>query len=129
MTDPATGAVPPEPPDDPDEDQVTSVEEIAEEIAEVEGRRYPSTLGGLLYLGVLAAGAVGIALAALDDWRLGVSVLAGAMMAAAAMRLLLPARDAGMLAVRHRLVDVTLLGGVGGLLLFLARTIPNQPGL
>ena len=42
---------------------------------------------------------------------------------------LLPARDAGMLAVRHRLVDVVLLGGVGGLLLFLARTIPNQPGL
>nr|WP_276509521.1 DUF3017 domain-containing protein [Nocardioides marinisabuli] len=83
----------------------------------------------MIYLGVLAAGAVGIVLAGRDDWRLGVSVLAGALMAAAAARLVLPARDAGMLAVRHRLVDVALLGGVGGLLLFLARTIPNQPGL
>ncbi|MEP7739482.1 DUF3017 domain-containing protein [Nocardioides sp. 31GB23] len=129
MNDPAAGAEPPEPPVDPDEEHVPSVDEIADEIAEEEGRRYPSTLGGLLYLGVLAAGAVGIALAVLGDWRVGVSVLAGAMVAAATMRLVLPARDAGMLAVRHRLVDVLLLGGVGGLLLFLARTIPNQPGL
>lgn len=129
MNDPAAGAEPPEPPVDPDEEHVPSVDEIADEIAEEEGRRYPSTLGGLLYLGVLAAGAVGIALAVLDDWRVGVSVLAGAMVAAATMRLVLPARDAGMLAVRHRLVDVLLLGGVGGLLIFLARTIPNQPGL
>ncbi|MBM7509256.1 hypothetical protein JOE61_003070 [Nocardioides salarius] len=129
MNDPAAGAEPPEPPVDPDEEHVPSVDEIADEIAEEEGRRYPSTLGGLLYLGVLAAGAVGIALAVLGDWRVGVSVLAGAMVAAATMRLVLPARDAGMLAVRHRLVDVLLLGGVGGILLFLARTIPNQPGL
>jgi hypothetical protein len=34
-----------------------------------------------------------------------------------------------MLAVRHRIVDVLLLGALGGTLLFLARTIPNQPGL
>ncbi|MEN8704871.1 MAG: DUF3017 domain-containing protein [Nocardioides marinisabuli] len=128
MSDPAGGTDPEEPSYDAAE-QPTSVEEIAEEIAEEEGRRYPSTLGGLIYLGVLAAGAVGIVLAGRDDWRLGVSVLAGALMAAAAARLVLPARDAGMLAVRHRLVDVALLGGVGGLLLFLARTIPNQPGL
>ena len=44
----ATGAVPPEPPVDPDEEPTPSVEEIAEETAEEEGRRYPSTIGGLL---------------------------------------------------------------------------------
>ena len=40
----------------------------------------------------------------------------------------MPAKDAGMLAVRHRILDVVLLGTLGGLLLFLARTVPNQPG-
>ncbi|ANH36721.1 hypothetical protein I601_0268 [Nocardioides dokdonensis FR1436] len=118
-----------EPTIEPADDLPPSVEEIAEEIHEEEGRRYPSTIGGLLYLCVLATGALGITLAALGDWRLGVTVLAGALMAGAGLRLVLPARDAGMLAVRHRFLDVALLGGVGGLMLFLARTIPNQPGL
>lgn len=112
------------------EDPVPSVSDIAEEIAEEEGRRYPSTIGGLFYLGVLGAASLGVALAWLgDDWRLGVTWISGSLLAAAGLRLVLPTRDAGMLAVRHRLVDVVLLGTVGGVLLFLARTIPNQPGL
>ena len=48
---------------------------------------------------------------------------------AAGLRLVLPRKDAGMLAVRHRLVDVLLLGSVAALLWFLAVTIPNPPGL
>jgi hypothetical protein len=32
-----------------------------------------------------------------------------------------------MLAVRHRLIDVTLLAAMGGLLWFLAVSIPDQP--
>lgn len=119
-------ALPPEELEDP----VPTVSEIAEEIAEEEGRRYPSTIGGFFYLWVLAAAALGVAWAWLgDDWRLGVTWISGALLAAAALRLVLPTRDAGMLAVRHRLVDVLLLGTLGGTLLFLARTIPNQPGL
>jgi hypothetical protein len=39
----------------------------------------------------------------------------------------LPARDAGMLAVRRRWLDCLMLAGVGALLIFLAATIPNQP--
>lgn len=114
----------------PEPDGVPSVPEIAEEIAEEEGRRYPSTIGGFFYLWVLLAAALGVAWAWLgDDWRTGVTWIAGSLLTAAALRLVLPARDAGMLQVRHRLVDVLLLGGVGGALLFLARTIPNQPGL
>lgn len=112
-----------------DADVVPDTSEIADEIAEEEGRRYPSTLGGFFYLWVLAAAAVGVAIAWLGhDWRLGVTWISGSLIAASALRLLMPAKDAGMLAVRHRLVDVVLLGTLGGLLLFLARTVPNQPG-
>ena len=93
----------------------------------VEPRRYPSTIGGALYLAVLIVCLVGIGLVSTGEWRTGVKVLAGALVGAAALRLVLPERDAGMLAVRHRAIDVTLLAGVGGLLYFLAVSIPDQP--
>ena len=86
-------------------------------------------IGGFLYLGVLAATAFGVWLVATDDWRVGVRWEAGALIAAAVIRLVLRKQHAGMLAVRHRLVDVVVLGGCGALLLFLAATIPNQPPL
>lgn len=90
-------------------------------------RRYPSTVGGALYLLVMMALMVGLVLTAVEDWRLGVRWMAGSLLFAAACRLLLPTRQAGMLAVRHRVVDVLLLVGVGGALIFLAGSIPNQP--
>ncbi|GEP36686.1 hypothetical protein NPS01_03490 [Nocardioides psychrotolerans] len=90
-------------------------------------RRYPSTIGGACYLGVLITTSVGFAIVLGGNWRLGIRWLASALLAAATLRLVLPQRDAGMLAVRHRLVDVGLLAGVGGLLLFLVETIPDQP--
>ena len=93
-------------------------------------RRYPSTIGGAFYIGILIATTVGIAIVYQShDWRLGVRVVAGALGAAALLRLVLPQRDAGMLAVRHRLIDVGLLVLVGGALFFLAGSIPDQPGL
>ncbi len=108
----------------------------AEEPEEVNGpdppmhaeRRYPSTIGGVFYLLVLAAGATGIAIVWSGDWRLGIRCLAGGLCFAAMLRLVLPTRDAGMLAVRHRFFDAVLLGGVGAALFFLATTIPDQPG-
>lgn len=99
--------------------------EAAEEAAEE--RRYPSTIGGAFYLLVLAAGAVGIAIVWSGDWRLGIRCLAGGLCFASFLRLVLPARDAGMLAVRNRFFDAVLLGGVGAALFFLAATIPDQP--
>jgi len=42
---------------------------------------------------------------------------------------LLPARESGMLAVRRRSIDVTLLAVVGVALFVLSVTIPNQPPL
>jgi Protein of unknown function (DUF3017) len=94
--------------------------------AELTERRYPSTIGGALYLLALCAAAFGIAVVWTGDWRLGIRVVAGALCFAALARLVLPAKDAGMLAVRHRLFDVFVLAGLGGLLFFLTATIPNQ---
>ena len=78
---------------------------------------------------VLAASAVGLGITARGDWRLGVRWIAASLLAAAVLRLVLPARDAGMLAVRRRSVDVALLVVVGLALFVLAATIPNQPPL
>jgi len=90
-------------------------------------RRYPSTIGGALYVLVMIVLLIGIYLVAREDWRVGVRWMAGSMLFAASCRLLLPSRQAGMLAVRNRAVDVALLVGVGGALIFLAESIPNQP--
>ena len=127
------------PPPEPSEVVVPSAEQVAADLRDVapgpdpEGeppeRRHPSTIGGAFYLGILAATAVGLGIVVSGSWRLGVRWVAGALIVAAVLRLVLPRRDAGMLAVRHRLVDCVLLGTVGGVLVFLAQTIPNQPGL
>ena len=121
--------------DDPQSEPVPSPEEIAEELDAVaeergrpeEERLYPSTIGGGFYLVVLALSAVGLGIVWGGDWRLGIRCLAGALCFAALLRLVLPARDAGMLAVRNRFFDAVLLGGVGAAIFFLATTIPNQP--
>jgi hypothetical protein len=103
-------------------------EEPAEEPGEEEPRRYPSTVGGALYLAVLGACVLGIVLAVTGDWRLGIRVVAVSLLGAAALRLVLRERDAGMLAVRHKLVDVAVLAAMGALIYFLAVDIPDQPG-
>lgn len=90
-------------------------------------RRYPSTIGGAFYLLVLAVVAVGMAVVVLDDWRTGIRTMGGALIFAALVRLLLRARDAGMLAVRHKVLDAAVLVLLGGLLIFLAGSIPDQP--
>jgi hypothetical protein len=89
-------------------------------------RRYPSTIGGACYLVVLGVVAVGLGVVASGHWRGGIHVVAGALVGAAALRLVLPARDAGMLAVRHRMLDATLLGVMGVALWVLASTIPDS---
>ena len=111
-----------EPAEEPREEPVDITPEL------VEPRRHPSTIGGALYLVVLLVTAVGIGLVYRShDWRLGVRVVAGALAGAAVLRLLLPQRDAGMLAVRHRFVDVGLVVAVSAALFFLADSIPDQP--
>ena len=93
-----------------------------------EPRRYPSTIGGAFYLLLLGAVAVAMALVALDEWRAGIRLMGGSLVCAALVRLVLRTRDAGMLAVRHKVLDAVVLTALGGALIFLAGSIPDQPG-
>jgi hypothetical protein len=141
---PAGPAPEPEPGAEPDRDQepVPTEAEVADELAAAEAadtaesadgdeaedeRRYPSTIGGAFYILVLAVSAVGIGIVWYGDWRLGVRFLAGSLCAAGALRVVLRQRDAGMLAVRNRFLDATVLVGIGAALFFLTATIPDQP--
>lgn len=96
---------------------------------EPEERRYPSTIGGAFYLLVLAVTVAGLAVASLSDWRIGIRIVGGSLLFAAVVRTALGPRDAGMLAVRHKALDVAVLIGLGVALIFLTTSIPDQPGL
>jgi Protein of unknown function (DUF3017) len=110
-----------------DEPEPVSAEPV---VADGDGdRRYPSTIGGAFYLGVVAVVAVSIGIVTTGNWRLGVRWFGGALLFAAAVRAVLPAKDAGMLAVRRRWWDCFLLVGAGVALILLAGSIPDQPGL
>ncbi|RYP82758.1 DUF3017 domain-containing protein [Nocardioides guangzhouensis] len=87
----------------------------------------PSTVGGVIYLFVLAGAISGVVVAATGPWRTGVSWLAFSLLAAAAARLVLPDADAGMLRVRSKILDAVILVAMGVTILILASTIPDQP--
>ncbi|MCW2813273.1 MAG: hypothetical protein JWN84_728 [Nocardioides sp.] len=109
-------------------DPVEAVEPVEPvEAGPEEPRRYPSTIGGFFYLAILLAALASIGIIVAGDWRVGVRVLGVCLGGAALLRLVLPQRDAGMLAVRHRVVDVVMLAVVAGVLWWLAGSIPDQP--
>jgi hypothetical protein len=118
-------------PDEPPEPVVGGVPDRSESgpqpVEEVPRRRRPSTVGGVVYLVVLAGAGAGVAVVSDGRWRLGVKWISASLLFAAVARLALPSREAGMLAVRRRLIDVTLLTAVGVALWFLSTSIPNQP--
>lgn len=106
-----------------------SVEPVsAEPVDPNDARRYPSTIGGAFYLLVLATVGVAMVLVALGEWRTGIRLMGGTLVLAALVRLVLRARDAGMLAVRHKVLDALILAVLGSALIFLAGSIPDQPG-
>ena len=76
-------------------------------------------------LAVLLVVGVGLLQVTFRHWRLGLVVMGLALVGAGLMRLLLPVRRAGFLAVRSRPVDVVLLTGAGLALAVIARTIPS----
>ncbi len=93
-----------------------------------EPRRYPSTLGGLCYIVVGLAAAVGLGIVAFGPWRTGVTVMGAAVIGGAICRLVLPDDKAGMLKVRRKSLDVLFTGCLGAALITLAIVVPNQPG-
>ena len=88
-------------------------------------RRYPSTIGGAFYLVMLGVAGLGLILVVLDDWRTGVRLIGGSLVFGAVVRVVLPSRDAGMLAVRSKLLDALILAGVGVAIFLLAGSIPE----
>ena len=74
-------------------------------------------LAGLLrqlpLLAVILVVGAGLVLVTFGYWRLGLVVVGAAMIGAALLRLFLPLRRVGFLAVRSRSVDVLLLAGTG----------------
>ena len=76
-------------------------------------------------LAVLIAVGVGLLLVTFEYWRRGLIVMGLALVGAAVLRLLLPVRRVGFLAVRSRPVDVVLLAGTGVVLTLFAVAIPG----
>ena len=76
----------------------------------------------LAVLAVVGAGLVGSGL--LHAWRAGAVVVGLGLLLGGALRLTLPTRQAGLLAVRGRAVDATVLLALGFALVLLANTIP-----
>jgi hypothetical protein len=60
-----------------------------------------------------------------EHWRRGLVIMGLALVGGALLRLLLPLRRAGFLAVRSRPVDVVLLACTGLALIVIALTIPS----
>ena len=85
-------------------------------------------LAGLLrqlpLLAVLVVVGIGLAVVAFGYWRKGIVIVGLALIGAAVLRLLLPVRRVGFLAVRSRPVDVALLAGTGLALGVIVLTIP-----
>ena len=125
------------PPEDSSGHEIVPPEDVppvsAEELVdgtpvEPEERRYPSTLGGAFYLFFLVVVGVGLLVVVLGDWRLGIRIMGGSLLASALVRVVLPSRDAGMLAVRNKPIDALVLVGIGVAMIWLAGSIPDQPG-
>ena len=85
-------------------------------------------LAGLLrqlpLLAVIVVVGIGLLVVTVGHWRQGLVIAALALVGGAALRLLLPVRRVGFLAVRSRSIDVLLLGGAGLALAVIALTIP-----
>jgi hypothetical protein len=86
-------------------------------------------LAGLLrqlpLLAVLVVVGAGLFLVTLDHWRMGLVVVGMALLGAAVLRLLLPVRRAGFLAVRSRPVDVLLMSVAGIAVTVISLEIPG----
>ena len=88
----------------------------------------PQTLGGVVYLGVLASALIGLVVVLAGPWRTGLSWIGAGLLVGSVTRLVLSDRRAGMLRVRRKWSDVLMLTVAGVGLIVLAVVVPNQPG-
>jgi Protein of unknown function (DUF3017) len=75
-------------------------------------------------LAVLITVGIGLLMVTFEHWRKGLVVVGLALVGGAALRLLLPLRRVGFLAVRSRAMDVVLLAGTGLAFTVIALAIP-----
>ena len=87
----------------------------------------PQTLGGVVYLGVLAASLVGLGIVFAGAWRTGLAWIGVGLLVAALTRTVLSERGAGMLRVRRKWTDVLMLTVAGVGLIVLTIAVPSQP--
>ena len=90
-------------------------------------RRVPRTIGGVVYLLVVAMTLIGLGITVAGAWRTGVGWMGAALLLGALARAVLSERGAGMLRVRRRWSDVVTLTIVGVALIVLAVVVPEQP--
>ena len=81
--------------------------------------------GQLPALVVLALALLGLVLAVVLDWQVGAFAVGLSLLVGGGLRLALPVRTAGWLAVRTRGLDAALLLGTGFAVVVLANTIPR----
>jgi hypothetical protein len=87
--------------------------------AEAERRsEWPLVLSGLV-------AATGLVILTFYNWRNGVLIFAGGVLFAALLRLSLSDSAAGLLRVRGRMFDITLMVGVGVAIAILGLIVPN----
>ncbi|MER7014119.1 DUF3017 domain-containing protein [Saccharopolyspora sp. NPDC000359] len=76
---------------------------------------------------VLLIAAVGFVLVAMQHWRRGATLLAVALLVAAALRAVVPPERVGLLAIRSRAVDFLLYSGFSAMIFVVALTIDYPP--
>jgi hypothetical protein len=89
--------------------------------------RKPRTVGGVVYLTVLGATAVGLTLVVLDQPRWGLNLIGAATMGGGLARLGLRGPNAGMLGIRRTFIDVTTLLVLGGAIIVMASVLRTTP--
>lgn len=73
---------------------------------------------------VLGGFALGLAVLALADFRVGALIMSVAVVFAGAMRMVLPPDTVGLLAVRSRTIDLVIYGALGISLTVLSLVVP-----
>lgn len=77
---------------------------------------------------VLAVFSLGVTAVGLHFWRKGLFVTGLALLLGGFLRLVLPTRRAGVLAVRGRTTDVLTLALLGAAVVLLAAVVPTSEG-
>jgi len=93
--------------------------EVPEGVA-VEPQERKAVLRELPLALIIGGVALGLVIIGLHHFRWGNLLIAGSLLAGAFFRLVLPTRQAGLLAVRARFTDVVTMSAMGGSLMLLA---------